>query len=143
MKRLILALLGIAMLSLLTACELDEDGKPRGDQVLWDRSGVPHIYAARADSLAYAFGRAQMQAHPELLLRLYAQGRGRGAEYYGAVFEAGEPFPSNMAEVDRMVRAMGFRSVPNNGCNSKARACAPTWTPSSPASTTRLPPAAV
>lgn len=108
MKRLILALLGIAMLSLLTACELDDDGKPRGSQVLWDRSGVPHIYAARADSLAYAFGRAQMQAHPELLLRLYAQGRGRGAEYYGAVFEAGEPFPSNMAEVDRLVRAMGF-----------------------------------
>ena len=80
----------------------------RSSEMLWDRDGVPHIYAERADSVAYAFGRAQMQMHAELLIRLYAQARGRGAEHYGAVFQAGEPFPTHMLEVDKPVRTMDF-----------------------------------
>jgi acyl-homoserine-lactone acylase len=52
-------------------------------EILWDSYGVPHIYAANRNQLAYAFGWAQMQNHADLLLRLYAQGRGRASELLG------------------------------------------------------------
>src|SRR5438128_4730777 len=55
----------------------------KGTELLWDRYGIPHITAADHPSLFYAYGYAQMEAHSELLLRLYAQARGRGAEFYG------------------------------------------------------------
>ena len=54
-----------------------------GAEILWDNYGVPHIFAADREALAYAWGWAQMQNHGDLLLRLYAQGRGRAAEYLG------------------------------------------------------------
>ncbi|MBB5016745.1 acyl-homoserine-lactone acylase [Chitinivorax tropicus] len=102
---------GVLALLSLSGCEWDLEETtqlPRGSQVMWDGDGVPHIYAWRSDSLAYAFGRAQMQMHPELLLRLYAQARGRSAEYYGPVFMQGDPFPTDLVEVDTLVRTMGF-----------------------------------
>jgi acyl-homoserine-lactone acylase len=55
----------------------------KGTEILWDRYGVPHIFAPDHASLFYAYGYAQMEAHAELLIRLYAQARGRGAEFYG------------------------------------------------------------
>ena len=51
----------------------------RGTEILWDRYGIPHIMASDHPSLFYAYGYAQMEAHSELLLRLYTQARGRGA----------------------------------------------------------------
>lgn len=68
-----------------------------GAEILWDNYGVPHIFAADREALAYAWGWAQMQNHGDLLLRLYAQGRGRAAEYLG---------PSYLRE-DRWVWTMG------------------------------------
>lgn len=68
-----------------------------GTDLLWDRWGVPHIFAANLNEALYAFGWAQMQSHGDLLLRLYGQARGRGAEYWGA----------NYADTDRWVRTMG------------------------------------
>jgi acyl-homoserine-lactone acylase len=62
----------------------------KGTEILWDRYGVPHIFAADHGSLFYAYGYAQMEAHSELLLRLYAQARGRGAEFYGAQYLAAD-----------------------------------------------------
>lgn len=56
---------------------------PRSTEILWDTYGVPHIYGKDARSTFYAFGWAQMQSHGDLLLRLYGQARGRGAEYWG------------------------------------------------------------
>ena len=35
-------------------------------EILWDRYGVPHIFAPDAEMLFYAFGWAQMQAHGDL-----------------------------------------------------------------------------
>lgn len=58
-------------------------GAAAGTEILWDRYGVPHIFAADHASLFKAYGYAQMEAHAELLIRLYAQARGRGAEFYG------------------------------------------------------------
>src|SRR5262252_6095112 len=70
----------------------------KGTEILWDRYGIPHITAADHRSLFYAYGYAQMEAHSELLLRLYAQARGRGAEFYGESY----------LEADRWVRTNGI-----------------------------------
>lgn len=57
-------------------------GAPKAE-ILWDTYGVPHIYSKSAGGLTYAFGYAQMQSHANLILQLYGQSRGRGAEYWG------------------------------------------------------------
>lgn len=54
-----------------------------GTEILWDNYGVPHIYAANTREMYYAFGWAQMNNHANLLLKLYAQARGKAAEYFG------------------------------------------------------------
>jgi len=56
---------------------------PTATEILWDRWGVPHVYASTVDSVFYAFGWAQMESHGDLLLRLYGQARGSGPEYWG------------------------------------------------------------
>lgn len=55
-------------------------------ELLWDDYGIPHIFARDAPALFYALGWAQMRSHGDLLLRLYGQARGRGAEYWGERF---------------------------------------------------------
>jgi acyl-homoserine-lactone acylase len=70
----------------------------KGTEILWDRYGIPHISAPDYPSLFYAYGYAQMEAHAELLLRLYTQARGRGAEFYGEAY----------LESDRWVRMNGI-----------------------------------
>jgi len=52
-------------------------------EILWDTWGVPHVFAQDEVALFWAFGRAQMESHGDLLLRLYGQARGRAAEYWG------------------------------------------------------------
>lgn len=52
-------------------------------EILWDSLGVPHIFAADAEGMFYGHGWAQMQNQADLLLRLYGESRGRGAEYWG------------------------------------------------------------
>lgn len=53
-------------------------------EILWDKFGVPHIFAPNIEEMFYAHGWAQMHNHADLLLRLYGESRGRGAEYWGA-----------------------------------------------------------
>jgi acyl-homoserine-lactone acylase len=55
-----------------------------GTEILWDHSGVPHIYAKTNKEMYYAFGWAQMNNHANLLLKIYGQARGRAAEYWDA-----------------------------------------------------------
>jgi acyl-homoserine-lactone acylase len=52
-------------------------------EILWDNYGVPHIYGKNNQEMYYAFGWAQMTCHADLILKLYAQSRGRAAEYFG------------------------------------------------------------
>ncbi|HEY3836775.1 MAG TPA: penicillin acylase family protein [Bryobacteraceae bacterium] len=52
-------------------------------EILWDRYGVPHIFAANREQMFYAHGWAQMRNQADLLLHLYGESRGRGAEYWG------------------------------------------------------------
>ncbi|NKB70069.1 MAG: acylase [Candidatus Latescibacteria bacterium] len=61
-------------------------------EILWDTWGVPHIFARTNSELFYAFGWAQMANHGNLLLELYGQARGRGAEYWGASYIQGDQY---------------------------------------------------
>lgn len=88
------------LLSLLTATRPALAAPTKGTEILWDKWGIPHITAADHPSLFHAYGYAQMEAHSELLLRLYAQARGRGAEFYGEEY----------LEADRWVRTNGIPS---------------------------------
>jgi len=71
---------------------------PRGRaEILWDRYGVPHVFADNAEGLAYGLGWAEMRNHADLVLRLYGEARGRAAEYWG----------EDYLDSDRWVRRMG------------------------------------
>jgi acyl-homoserine-lactone acylase len=70
----------------------------KGTEILWDTYGIPHIFAPDHASLFHAYGYAQMEGHSELLVRLYAQARGRGAEFYGDAY----------LDSDRWVRTTGI-----------------------------------
>jgi len=70
----------------------------KGTEILWDRYGIPHMFAPDHASLFYAYGYAQMEAHSELLVRLYTQARGRAAELYGEQY----------LDSDRWVRINGI-----------------------------------
>jgi acyl-homoserine-lactone acylase len=70
----------------------------KGTEILWDQYGIPHIFAPDHPSLFHAYGYAQMEGHAELLVRLYAQARGRAAEFYGDSYVAS----------DRWVRTNGI-----------------------------------
>ena len=52
-------------------------------EILWDKYGVPHIFADSIENMFYAHGWAQMHNQADLLLRLYGESRGRSCEYWG------------------------------------------------------------
>ncbi len=56
---------------------------PRNVEILWDTFGVAHVYAKDTPGLFFGYGYAQMQSHGDLVLKLYGESRGRGAEYWG------------------------------------------------------------
>lgn len=87
----------------------------RGTEILWDRYGVPHVNAKDHASLFYAYGYAQMEAHSELLLRLYAQARGRGAELYGEQY----------LEADRWIRINGVPATASQWAAAQSPEFAP------------------
>lgn len=73
----------LAALFLAGPASGQEPGHP---EVLWDAYGVPHIYAASDDEMFYAYGWSQMTCHTDLILKLYAQARGRAAECMGSEY---------------------------------------------------------
>lgn len=86
--RALLFLRGTAAAALLAACSTPVNtgtipSGTGGAEILWDSYGVPHIFATDRNGVARALGWAQMRNHGDLLLRLYAQARGRGAELLG------------------------------------------------------------
>jgi acyl-homoserine-lactone acylase len=89
--------LGVALVA-LSAVPANAAAPAKGTEILWDHYGIPHIFAPDHESLFHAYGYAQMEAHSELLVRLYAQARGRGAEFYGDAYLAS----------DRWVRTNGI-----------------------------------
>jgi acyl-homoserine-lactone acylase len=69
------------LLLLLQCCDVRSQQKET--EILWDNYGVPHIYAKNAEEMYYAFGWAQMNSHANLILKLYAQARGRASSFFG------------------------------------------------------------
>ncbi len=70
----------------LSACNDDE----REVSILWDDSGVPHVYAQSEQQLLYGLGWAHMRDHGNRLLRLYTVSRGRAAETLGRDYLASD-----------------------------------------------------
>ncbi|MBK9390743.1 MAG: acylase [Bacteroidetes bacterium] len=91
-----LSLLTVLILLYATGCDLSKSQKDT--EILWDKFGVPHIYAPDGAGMYYAFGRAQMESHSILMLKLYAQARGRAAEYFGR----------NYLESDKLMHLFGI-----------------------------------
>ena len=69
--------------------------------VVWDTYGVAHIFAPDLPSMFEAHGRAQMEAQGNLLLHLYGESRGRGAEYWGPSALALDAFRERAAQFFR------------------------------------------
>jgi len=80
-------------------------------EILWDRWGVPHIHSNSNTGVFAAFGYAQMHSHGNLLLRLYGQARGRGAEYWG----------EDYLDEDRYVRTLGIPERGRTWYNAQTR----------------------
>ena len=76
-----LTLFPVIILLLTGSCNSHES--QRDTEILWDNYGVPHIYAPDAAEMYYAFGKAQMNSHSGLILKLYAQARGQAASCLG------------------------------------------------------------
>lgn len=83
----------------------EEHERIKGTEILWDSWGVPHIFAENRNELGYAFGRVQAQNQANLLLRLYGQARGRGAEYWGA---GNQQDPERYLATDTTVHLFGL-----------------------------------
>ena len=101
-------LLGLVVLAGLTGWGLTSGcgGEMRGTRILWDRWGVPHVFADSSEGLFYAQGWAHARAHGDLVLRLYGEARGRAAEYWGPGDGDGPAAAANLNS-DRWVRLMG------------------------------------
>src|ERR1700749_1970226 len=96
-RRRAVARLALLSTAVLGACTVAMAHTAARTEILWDRYGVPHIFASTREGMFHAHGYAQMENQANLLLRLYGESRGRGAEYWG---------PSYL-ELDRWVQTNG------------------------------------
>jgi acyl-homoserine-lactone acylase len=87
----------VVLASVLATGGSGQQRASRGVEILWDTWGIPHVFASDEVGAIYGFGWAQMGNHADLVLRLYAEARGRGAEYFG----------EERLETDRWVRLNG------------------------------------
>ena len=76
------AFLSVAALALSASAQ-----KPyqplKGTEILWDKWGVPHIFAKSNADLFYCYGWAMTEAHGDLMLHTYGNSRGKASEYFG------------------------------------------------------------
>ena len=83
-SRLALPILCLLALSLrLSSALRSPTCSSKGTEILWDKWGVPHIFAKSIPDMFYSYGWAQAEAHGDLLLHMLARSRGRAAEYFG------------------------------------------------------------
>ncbi len=85
LRRISSSLLALAVVALCVAPTMAQ--KPYktlpGTEILWDKWGIPHVFAKSIPDMFYCFGWAQAEAHGDLLLHTMGSSRGRGAEYFG------------------------------------------------------------
>jgi len=89
----------------LLLCSLPLLAQPKVE-ILWDHYGVAHVYAKNMEGLFFGYGYASLQSHGDLILKLYAESRGRAAEYFGPGLN------DENVKQDRWVRING---VPERG----------------------------
>ncbi|TSJ43859.1 acylase [Mucilaginibacter corticis] len=65
-------------------------------KIEWDEWGVPYITASTEKELFFAQGWAQMQAHANLILKLYGISRGKAAAYWGPQYEQSDRLIHNL-----------------------------------------------
>ena len=87
LRRLAACLVAVASVASAAFAQPAPHGK-----ILWDTYGTPHVFARNTTGLFYGFGYAQLQAHGNLILRLYAEARGREAEFYGPAYAAADRY---------------------------------------------------
>ncbi|MEO1652748.1 MAG: penicillin acylase family protein [Bacteroidota bacterium] len=95
--------MGLILLLSLSFCTTgqSQDDLSEHTEILWDKWGVPHIFAQNNQELFYSFGWAQMHSHGNLILELYAKSRGRAAEYWG----------KDYIENDQIIHTLGFPAL--------------------------------
>lgn len=76
----------VLLLIILGACMSPENTVTQ-DEILWDKFGVPHIYATSDSSLHFMSGWSHMKSHGDMVLKLYGEARGKSAELWGGGFE--------------------------------------------------------
>jgi acyl-homoserine-lactone acylase len=82
----LLSILAIVAAVLIAGTSKSASGFTRAadeTDLLWDKYGVPHIFATTREGMFHAHGYAQMQNQANLLLTLYGESRGKAAEYWG------------------------------------------------------------
>ena len=72
-----------ALLSPLAHAQAPVYHPQQGSEILWDKYGVPHVFAKSTTDMFFCFGYAEATAHGDLLLHVLGGSRGRGAEYFG------------------------------------------------------------
>jgi acyl-homoserine-lactone acylase len=85
LRRAIRLFASAAVLMAALPCALAQPAyKPaKGSEILWDKWGVPHVFAKNTKDMFFLYGYAQMEAHGELLAHVMAGSRGRSSEIYG------------------------------------------------------------
>ncbi|ELS00497.1 penicilin amidase [Xenococcus sp. PCC 7305] len=91
----------IGLLGVLLIGQPNFFGNTKSTEILWDSYGIPHVYGVDIQGAFKAFGWAQMESHGDLLLRLYGQARGRGAEYWGEDYLESDQWVISMGVPDR------------------------------------------
>ncbi len=92
----------LAVATVLAGCDLSpQEPGPDTTEILWDTFGVPHVYGETEQDLFFAHGWAQMEAHGDRLLRLYAESRGAAARYWG----------EDRLEHDRLLHTLGLPAL--------------------------------
>lgn len=75
----------VLILLLFASCYVEKSSSGKAE-IMWDKYGVPHVFANDMHEMYYAEGWAQMHNHANLILKLYGQSRGRAAEYWGSKY---------------------------------------------------------
>ena len=70
--------------------------KAQQAKIDWDEWGIPHITATNEKDLFFAQGWAEMQAHANLVLKVYGTARGKAAAYWGPQFETSDLLIHNL-----------------------------------------------
>ncbi len=84
LRRLLCSIAAALAFAAALPCFAETAYKPQhGSEILWDKWGVPHIFARSTRDMFFLYGYAQAEAHGDLLMHVMAGSRGKSSEIYG------------------------------------------------------------